>query len=387
MFTNLPSLMACRKKFRWAAALLASLAVLSGCAEVPPKAPAKEPQAAFYPAPPDPPRIQHLATFEGARDVGAPRSGLADFLLGEEKRGEALVRPYGAALFDGKLYVADSRAPGLAIFDLVARRFSVFDGPVGGRMQRPINVTIDADGTKYVTDSARNQVLVYDRGDRFVGAFGAKGDFKPIDTAVAGERLYVVDIEHHQIWVLDKRTGKLLFKFGSAGSEEGKLYHPTNLAIGPDGDVYVAETSNFRVSRFTADGKFVRSYGEVGQSPGRFARPKGIALDRAGRIYVGDAAFQNVQIFDNSGQVLMAFGEPPDGSQGLNLPAGVAIDYDHVELFRRYAKPGFAIDYLILVVSQFGPNKVDVFGFGTMSGVAYPPESRPVAKPPTKPTG
>ena len=76
-------MMSSQKKLRWTGVLLASLALLTGCAEAPPKAPAQERQAAFYPPPPDPPRIQHLATFERARDVGAPRIGLADFLLGE----------------------------------------------------------------------------------------------------------------------------------------------------------------------------------------------------------------------------------------------------------------------------------------------------------------
>lgn len=360
-------------RLKLAGTLLVGIALLAGCAAPPTKAPAPR-GAVFYPLPPDPPRIQHLATFAGARDLGAPKSALADFLLGEEKEGQELVRPYGTALHDGKIYVADSRAPGLAIFDLVAKKFSVVSGSGTGRMQRPTNVTIDADGTRYVTDLGRNQVLVYDRAGVFRTAFGEKDEFKPVDVAISGDRLYVADIEHHEVRVLDKRSGKRLFKFDGEGSGGGRLHQPTNLAVGPEGDIYVVETGSFRVSRFTSDGKFLRSYGEPGQAPGQFARPKGIALDRAGRMYVSDAAFQNVQIFDNGGQVLMAFGQAPDGSQGLNLPAGVAIDYDNAALFRGYADPKFAIEYVILVVSQFGPNQVDVFGFGKMSGAVYPPD-------------
>lgn len=359
-------------------ALFVALAGLAGCATPPPVQPRA---GVFYPPPPDPPRVQHLATFANARDLGGPRSGLADFVLGAEGAEHALVRPYGSTLFEGKLYVADSRAPGLVVFDLVARKFAIVEGSGAGRMQRPINVTIDTDGTRYITDTARNQVLVYDRGDRFVAAFGDKGEFKPVDTLVLGERLYVVDIEHHEVKVLDKRSGKPLFKFGKPGSaEEGALFQPTNLALDPSGDIYVVETGNFRVSRFTQDGKFVRRFGESGQAPGSFARPKGIAVDRAGRVYVGDAAFQNVQIFDDRGRVLMAFGQPPDGAAGLNLPAGVAIDYDNVALFRPYAAPGFKLEYVILVVSQFGPDQVDVFGFGRMEGARYPAEDKPAAK-------
>ena len=104
-------------QFRSFAAVLAALALLCACAATPPKEPEKR-EAVFYPRPPDAPRIQHLATYASARDLETNKasSGLKDFLLGEDKQDEALVRPYGVAMFDGKIYVADSRAPGLAIY-------------------------------------------------------------------------------------------------------------------------------------------------------------------------------------------------------------------------------------------------------------------------------
>jgi DNA-binding beta-propeller fold protein YncE len=352
---------------------------IAGCAGVPTGT--HKPETTFYPPPPQPPRIQHLATFSSDGDLAPPSSGFARFILGEDKTSRQLQRPYGVALFEGKLYVADSRGPGLVVFDLAQKRLTLVTGKGQGRMKRPINVTIDADGTKYVTDTARDQILVYDREERFIAAFGAEGQFKPVDTAIAAERLYVADIQHHEVQVLDKRSGKLLFKFGKPGSGAGELYYPTNLAIGADGGVYVVETGNFRVQRFTAEGKAVRSYGQIGSAPGSFARPKGIALDRAGRMYVTDAAFQNVQIFDADGRLLLFFGQPGDGAEGLALPAGIAIDYENVDLFRPYADDRFVLEYVILVASQFGPNKIDVFGFGKMNGTPYladapPPASR-----------
>ena len=364
------------------AALTAAL--LAGCASVP----GPEPQAqgtAFYPPLPNPPRIQHLKTLTGERDLGAPVTGFAKFVLGDDTRTQQLKQPYGVGVYAGKLYVVDSRAPGLAVFDLTQQRFELMTGAPNGRMKRPINITIDSDGSKYVTDTGRDQVLVFDRGDRFVAAYGAEGQFRPVDTAIAGERLYVVDIQHHQVQVLEKQTGKFLFKFGSAGSKPGELFHPTNIAIGADGDVYVVETSNFRVQRFTAEGKPVRMYGEIGSERGNFSRPKGVALDRNGRIYVGDAAFQNVQIFDQEGRLLLFFGQPGGDVEGLNLPAGIAIDYDNVKYFQAYADPRFNIEYLIFVVSQFGPNKVDVFGYGKMSGMDYAADEAAAARLAAKP--
>ena len=358
---------------RRCAALVLLGGLLAGCASAPDGPRRQEP--AFYPPPPQPPRIQHLLTLSGARDLEAPPGPFARFILGESSESEQLQRPYGAALFGSKLYVADSRTPGLAVFDFERKSFAWITGSGRGRMKRPINVTVDVDGTKYVTDTGRDQILVYDRDDAFVGAYGAPGQFRPVDTAIAGERLYVADLQNNRIQVLDKRSGGVLFSFGQRGSGPGELFQPTNLAIDDRGDVYVVETGNFRVQRFNAQGQPLRTYGRVGNAPGSFARPKGIALDRDGRMYVSDAAFQNVQIFDPEGRLLLYFGQPENGRPGLSLPAGVLISYQHVPLFRPYADPKFDLEYVVLVASQFGPNQIDVFGFGRMQGLTYPAES------------
>ena len=63
----------------------------------------------------------------------------------------------------------------------------------------------------------------------------------------------------------------------------------------------------------------------------------------------------------------MYFGGAGNGRGKLNLPTVVKIDYDSVEYFRKYAAPGFEIEYLVIVASQFGINKVSVFGFGSQS--------------------
>jgi DNA-binding beta-propeller fold protein YncE len=357
---------------RWCqSAALALLVAIAGCAGAPQQKQVEPATAVFYPAAPDAPRIQHLTTFRGESDFDAKLSSFQQFLAGEEK-GRGLVTIYGVALFEGRVFAVDSKSAGIAIFDLNKQQFSVFAGTGAGKFKVPINITIDKDGTRYVTDTGRNQVLRFDRDGGFLGAFGEPGQFRPIDAAIVGDKLYVVDLEHQEVQVLNKLTGKLLFKFGKGTSAETAMLHPTNIAIAPNGDVLVVDTGNFRIQRFSADGKLLRSFGQAGDTPGAFARPKGIAVDRSGNVYVSDAAFQNVQIFGADDQLRMAFGQPNKG-EGMSLPAAVKIDYDNVALFKKYADPKFAIEYLILVTSQVAPNKVDVFGFGRMAGFDYPP--------------
>lgn len=365
-------------KFLVLALALAGGLWLAGCAATPVEKPLELAGPIFFPAPPDPPRIQHLLTLSGERDLVPPPSDLQRYIVGEDKNSGRLMHPYGVAVHDGKMYVADADNHGLATFDLVQRKFHIMTGTGNGRMVRPINVRIEADGTKYVTDPGRSRVLVYDRNDKYVSALGSEGQFTPVDVALAADKLYVVDIAHHKVQVLDKHSGKPLFEFGKLGREPGEFYQPTNISIGPDGNVYVVDANNFRVQRFTSDGRFIRNYGKAGDDLGTFARPKGIALDRAGRVYVGDSAFNNVQVFDPSGRLLIFFGDS-DGPEALELPAGVTIDYDNLEVFRRYADPKFDLEYVILVASQSVRNKIDVFGFGRMSGVEYPPDLPPLS--------
>lgn len=342
--------------------------ILGGCAATTKK------QAAgpvFYPPLPNPPYIQYLKTFSTERDLGAD-NGFSSFILGQDAGKETLIKkPYGVAVADGKIFVVDTRGPDYVIFDLKTKQVKTVYGNGGGRLKKPINITIDHAGNRYVSDTGREQVLEFDKQDRFVRAFGRIGQFKPTDMAIRGDKMYVVDIAHNNIHVLSLHDGRTLAVFGKTGSGFNELFQPTNIAIGPEGVLYVSDTGNFRIQKITQDGKFLGSLGKVGSGLGQFARPKGVAVDHDGRLYVVDAAFANVQIFNRLNSLLLFFGGAGPHPDNLLLPTAITIDYDNVALFQRYAAPNFKLDYVILVANQFGRNKVNVYGFGRMQGMNY----------------
>ena len=319
----------------------------------------------FYPPPPNLPRMQFLRKYASAHDVSVGKSGgFRSFVFGaEEAEEQAVEKPFGLDIYDGSIYVVDSRGDGYVVFDLKKRDWRTVTGQGDGKMPKPINITIDSDGLRYITDTKRNLVLVYDTNDKFVRSYGA--GFRPIDVAVSGQRIYVSDAENNVVHVLDKVSGESLFTFGGGGSLAGKLLPPTGLAIGPDETIYVVDTTNFRVQQFTLDGEFIRAIGGVGVGVGKFVRPKGVDVDREGRVYVVDAGLQLVQLFDDRSRVLMYFGGSGDGPGDMYLPTAVTIDYDNVDYFRDYAAPGFELEYIVMVANQFGPNKVAIYGFGS----------------------
>jgi sugar lactone lactonase YvrE len=354
------------------ACILLILTALAGCNTTPVTEKAQARPPVFYPPLPNPPRIQYLNTYSSQADLRLPVSGFLDFILGKEKENAGVAKPYGAAIYDGKIYVIDTRGPGYAVFDLVGRKYKLVSGSGGGQMQKPINIAIDKKGTKFVTDTGRLQVLAYDANDRFLRAYGKEGEFKPAGIVVDDDNLYVTDLQKQQVIIINKLTGNVQTRFGQAGSKSGELFFPTNIAIGPNKNLYIADTGNYRIEEYSTKGEYLNSYGSVGISLGKFARPKGVALDRDSRMYVVDAAFENVQLLNKTGNLLLFFGSPGDAPENINLPTTIFIDYDNVALFKSYADPGFKIEYLILVASQFGPNKVNVFGFGKMEGMEYP---------------
>jgi DNA-binding beta-propeller fold protein YncE len=321
----------------------------------------------FYPPAPDIPRLQFLKKFASSLDLTTEKTAFRDFVFGgEENEGKLVEKPYGVAIHSGAIYVVDTRGAGYGIFDL-ANETTRFIRP-GGRaaLRKPINITIDEDGTRYVTDTDRGQIVVLDANDRYVAAFGGRDQMQPVDVAIIGDKLYVTNVERNQIHILDKQTGEILKTFGSGGEGPGKLHHPTNLSVGPDGTLFVSDTTNFRIQEFTQDGTFVGQIGSVGTGYGQFARPKGIAVDREGRIYAVDSAFENIQILAPDGAPLLAFAGPGGAPHNINMPTVVKIDYDNVDYFQQYAAPNFDIEYLVLVASQYGPSRVSIFGFGEL---------------------
>ena len=135
--------------------------------------------------------------------------------------------------------------------------------------------------------------------------------------------LYVLDVAQAHVVKFDA-DGQVLLTFGEPGSGDGQfnfrpvrtpLYHDLvyggDLAVDQDGNIYVADGSNFRVQVFDAQGNYLRQWGQRGTAAGDFEVPWTIALDALGVIYVGDFTGY-ISKFDSNGEFLGRLG----GGQG-----------------------------------------------------------------------
>lgn len=172
--------------------------------------------------------------------------------------------------------------------------------------------------------------------DTFIGSAGVEnGQFNaPRGIAIAPDgTIYVADSRNHRIQHFSA-DGKWITSWGTYASVDsgnapgGTFNEPWGIAVGEDGSVYVADTWNYRIQKFTADGRFVTMWGTAGTADANntFWGPRGIVVDHKGHVLVTDTGNNRVVIFDKDGNYLSQFGVEGIGSSEFYEPVGLAVD-------------------------------------------------------------
>lgn len=168
-------------------------------------------------------------------------------------------------------------------------------------------------------------VQVYKTNGEFVRSWG-KGLFKsPHQLRIGPDgAIWVADFDQH---IIQKYTpeGKLLQTVGTigvSGEDETHFNRPTDMAILPNGEIFVTDGyGNRRVVHLDKTGKFIKTWGKYGSGPGEFVLPHAIVYDSKGRLYVADRNSGRVQIFNQDGSFI-------DQWSGLIMPWGLHITED-----------------------------------------------------------
>ena len=335
--------------------------LLAGGCATQPTAPKK---FLLYPPPPDVPRFQYLTGFSSGRELFG-QNAVKKFVLGRTSKDKFVGKPYGIASRKDEIFFCDTGFDGVGILKLDRQSMEQFIPDRDGKMKAPINAVSDAAGNLYVTDTEREQVLIYDKDGVPLEPLGKKDEMKPCGIAIAGEYFYVTDLKNHQVRlyrISDRTLARTIPRADDDG--KGRLFSPVNVAVDQQGTVYVSDPGAFRVQVYDAEGRYVRTIGKQGVGPGMFARPRGLAVDHEGRLYVVDAATQMVQLFDREGRLLIYLGDPSvNGPGSTHLPAGVSVDYENVAWFQKYCAPGKELEYVVYLTNQYGDPRISVYGF------------------------
>jgi streptogramin lyase len=181
--------------------------------------------------------------------------------------------------------------------------------PAGVEWGAVPGVAVDRQDNVWIFTRAVPPVQVYKAAD---GSFVRSLGEKEIKTAHhikidPDGNVWVADIGRHLVMQFSP-SGQLLKRLGTpdvAGEDETHFNMPTDMALGPAGDVFISDGyGNNRVVHYDSSGKFVKAWGKLGQRPGEFSLPHAIELDARGRLYVADRNNVRVQVFDTAGKLL-----------------------------------------------------------------------------------
>jgi RHS repeat-associated protein len=238
-------------------------------------------------------------------------------------------------------------------------------GPIGsagtgsGQLSAPTGDAIDAQGDVWVADSANNRLEEFTATGVFVKAVGfgvSNGEEKletcttgckagiaglnlgqlssPEGVAIAGGDIYVASYGASHLEVYNEK-GEYVNHIGDKGTTGGKFAGPTAIAAAPSGNIWVADTPNYRLQELTSSGTFVEAIGWgvnngeskfqtctvassckaglSGSGKGQFANTHSIAFVGS-NFYVTDATNDTVTEFNEAGEPVSVFGAKGKGA-------------------------------------------------------------------------
>ncbi len=331
---------------------------LSGCL-----GPRPAPQWVYFPPPPDPPRVVHLVSFNSLHQLIPPQESWLNIF-----RGAAASRrvgtPMGIAWRGETLYICDTNVNYVHAWNLASgstRRIGA-----DGELKKPVAVAVDENGTVFVADTIRGEVVAFEPSGSEITRFKPPKtvNYRPVALAVIGGALYVADMANHAVDVYSTETGRRLRSLGGRSSGTGRTYYPSGISVDAAGQTYVAELMSARVQVFDRSGHFIRAFGSPGNRYGSLGMPKDIAVGPDGVSFVADAQFQCIHLFDPRGRVLMVIGGPRDEPGGTPLPNGIAIATLLPEKLLDLVPDGFKARYYVWVSNTTGQQRLALFAVG-----------------------
>jgi len=212
---------------------------------------------------------------------------IAEFFQHGDKNGQS-IWPFGVAVdSQNNVYASDEWTNTISVFDgngkFVRKWGSTGSGD--GELLRPAGLACTKSGNVIVVDSGNNRLQIFTPDGKFVAKCGqagsGEGEFnQPWGiTLDKDENIYVADWKNHRVQKLSP-DGKCLMTIGQYGTlpvasdafavtslgphvsstlpsgypKAGLLNHPTDVAVDPDGDIYVTDWGNHRVCIFDASG-------------------------------------------------------------------------------------------------------------------------------------
>ena len=203
---------------------------------------------------------------------------------------------------------------------------------------------------------------------RFLRDFNTSAD-QPSDISVGPKGdVYVVDGVNNRVLVLSSR-GKTRFSFGTQGTGPGQFKHPVGIDISDEGKVFIADTGNHRIQIFDAKGNFLSMFTVRAGSKEKPSDPVDVlASNFKDYVYVSDNDNHKIKVYDSNGNFQFEWGKFGEGPGDFRYP-GILAKSDNNEIY--------VVDVLNTRVQKFDPfgNYIsDIGSWGVLPGQLFRPK-------------
>lgn len=211
--------------------------------------------------------------------------------------------------------------------NMISRQPDLFFGRQGsfaGDLSSPKGLDVSKDGSIFVADTNNNRIQQFSPTGEILNIWGTYASVidgpapggtlnQPWDVAVSDDGfVYVADTFNHRI-IKFSNSGQFIKMIGvfAQGTNPDSLWGPRGIVIDPLGNVLITDTGNKRVVVYDSDLNYITQFGSAGIDSGQFDEPVGIAISANGEVAVADTWNRRVQIFrpDESGLIYSPIGE------------------------------------------------------------------------------
>lgn len=220
--------------------------------------------------------------------------------------------------------------------------FTFFIKPNGSQTMQPLKTIQKLQGPKGITINSKNHIIVCEESRHAISVFGRKtkklisigsygrdnGQFNnPTGVTVdTNECVYIADSKNNRIQKFSSDGTYLGQYAGDKNNSASLLNTPTSIKLGPKGQLFVVDRGNCRIVILSQDLKFVSSFGSVGYGLGQLQDPWDVAFDKEGFVYVTDTRQHCIQIFTPAGFFRGKISNQGMQKGKLNRPTGITID-------------------------------------------------------------